>query len=168
MKKEFFKSKFDKLTYFITLGVMCFYIVFAFSFKDSDTKKIKYVTPAKTLQLFFDEELTQPVKLPFNNNKSEDTFSVYTKLPNVRDSNVIEIHGKYKTLTARLRGNIFYVSELPSFLGIKTYAGRNTCFIPLSNVCSGEVIKLSISLQDNPYGANISKVKVSTLATYIN
>lgn len=168
MKKQIFKNKFDKLTYFVTLGVMMLYIVFAALFKDSDIKRIKYVPPAKNLHLYFDEELTQEVKLPFNNNKSEEAFTLYTKMPNVRDSNVIEIHGKYKMLTARLRGNIFYVSELPRFMGIKTYAGRNTCFIPLSSVCSGEVIKLTMSLQENPYGASITKVRVSTLATYIH
>ena len=163
-----FKNKLSKTTFFVTLGLMIFYLILAFFFKDTDLKRVKYATPATPLKLYFDEELTQPVKLPFNNNKSEEIFTVYTKLPSLRDTNIIEIQGKYKNISARLHQSVFFNSEVPSFMGIKTYAGRNTCFVPLSAVLSGQTINLMISLQKNPYGASISDVKISTMATYID
>ena len=168
MKSYLFKNRFDKISFFVTLIVIFLYFSLSFLFKSKDTARLRNVPPAVPLQFYFDEELTQPVQFPFNNNRSADIFTVYTLLPNVMDNSVIELQGKYHILTAALNANVFFVSEIPSFAGIKTYAGRNLCFIPLRHFFSNKVITLNISLQKNPYGASISDVKLTTMATYIN
>ena len=168
MKNYLFKNKFDKYSFFITFAVIILYIVAAFVFNDSDTVRVKKAPDEIPLELYFDAQLTQKVELPFNNNKSPHIFTVYAKVPQVKDGYVVQLMGKYRSLTADIQGINFFASEMPHFLGIKTYAGRNLCFIPLSGLCSGKLLALHVSLQRNPYGANISKVCISTIPTYIN
>lgn len=168
MKNFLFKNRFDKYSFFITFAVIVFYIVSAFVFNDSDTVRIKKAPDEVPVDLYFDVQLTQKVELPFNNNKSPHIFTLYTKLPPVKDGYVLQLTGKYRSLTADIQGINFFASEMPHFLGIKTYAGRNLCFIPLNSSCSGKLLALHVSLQKNPYGSNISKACVTTVQTYIN
>ena len=168
MKALVFKNKFDKFIFFLTSLILFFYILAAFVFSDSDTRYAKKVPDQIPLVLFSDPEMTQRINLPYNNNKSPDLFTVYTKLPGTSNGNVIEFHGRYKSLSAKLDGKTVYTSEIPSFLGLKTYAGRNSCFIPVDPSYSEKKICLEISLQDNLYGASFQSLCLSTLATYIS
>ncbi len=167
MKNFLFKNKFDKFTFLITFAVIIFYIVAAFIFDDSDTIRIRKTPSEIPLKLYFDEELTIPVELPFNNSKSPHIFTVYAHVPEVKDDSVVQLEGKYRSLTADLEGINFFASEMPHFMGIKTYAGRNACFIPLNSHCSGKTLALHISLQKNPYGASITKTCINTIPAYI-
>lgn len=168
MKCFLFKNQFDKYTFVITFTVIVFYVITAFAFKDNDTVRVKKTPDEIPLELYFDEQLTQKVKLPFDNNRSPEIFTLYARLPVVKEGNVVELIGKYRSLTADLQGINFFASEMPHFMGIKTYAGRNLCFIPLNATCSGKVLTIRLSLQKNPYGSNISKVCISTISTYID
>ena len=166
MKKYLFRNNLTKAGFFITCTVIALYLFFAFAFKDKDILRVKRTPAARPLELYFDKALTQKVTLPFNNNKSPEIFTFYAKLPDVRDCYVVEIDGKYKVLSASIDGLNFYNSEIPLFMGIKTYAGRNIAFVPLNSRFSDRLLSLSISLQKNFYGSSIHNVAVTTIPSY--
>lgn len=166
MKKYLFKNNRVKITFFITCSVIILYLFLAFAIKDNDIIRVKRTLPARPLELYLDKELTQKVTLPFDNNKSERFFTLYTRLPVVRDGFVVQIDGKYKLLNASIDGMNFYTSEIPKIFGIQTYAGRNIAFIPLVSNFSNRILSLDISLQKNIYGSAIHYAGVTTIRSY--
>ncbi len=106
----------------------------------------------------------QLVELPYG--KSEQSFTINSTLPDVKDNEFLVMRAYYDTFTAYIDGEEIAHSVDNVFLGKSTVAGNKELWIPLYEKYSGKDITIDMKLRKEFYGASVSEAFITPRALY--
>jgi len=137
-------------------------------YRNTNLSKIKPYVGETSIQVYYDQQLTKKVELPFYGNDNNQSYDFYIKLPDVTDTDTVYISSRYTKITAEENNQIFFESQTPALLGLKTYTDFNKCFLPLKKEFSNKIICFHINFQHNLYKAGLTGIEITNLPAYVN